>query len=141
MERQLIPVKDGDSVEARLKFTRHGPVISEDTQKNVAFAVRAAWLEPGTAPYLGSVDYMRANDWDGFLAAMNRWGAPGENQVYADAGQHRMEAGRPRSKEAQLGRTLAGSRRRPLRVGRVPRRRRTAGRVQPPRGWARAPTR
>ena len=84
VERQLIPVKDGDSVEARLKFTRHGPVIYEDTQKNVAFAVRAAWLEPGTAPYLGSVDYMRANDWDGFLAAMNRWGAPGENQVYAD---------------------------------------------------------
>ena len=46
--------------------------------------MRAAWLEPGTAPYLGSVDYMRANDWDGFLAAMNRWGTPGENQVYAD---------------------------------------------------------
>ena len=36
------------------------------------------------APYLGSIDYMRARDWDGFLAAMNRWGAPGENQVYAD---------------------------------------------------------
>ncbi len=84
VERQLIPVKDGDPVEAELKFTRHGPVIYEDTEKNVAFAVRAAWLEPGTAPYLGSVDYMRAGDWDGFLAAMNRWGAPGENQVYAD---------------------------------------------------------
>ena len=84
VEHQFIPVKDGDSVEARLKFTRHGPVIYEDIQKNVAFAVRAAWLEPGTAPYLGSVDYMRANDWDTFLAAMNRWGAPGENQVYAD---------------------------------------------------------
>ncbi len=84
VERQLIPVKDGDPVEAELKLTRHGPVIYEDTEVNVAFAVRAAWLEPGTAPYLGSVDYMRAGDWDGFLAAMNRWGAPGENQVYAD---------------------------------------------------------
>ena len=84
VERQLIPVKDGDPVEAELKFTLHGPIIYEDTQKNVAFAVRAAWLEPGTAPYLDSVDYMRAEDWDGFLAAMNRWGAPGENQVYAD---------------------------------------------------------
>jgi penicillin G amidase len=84
VERQLIPVKDGDPVEAELKLTRHGPVIYEDTEENVAFAVRAAWLEPGTAPYLGSVDYMRAGDWDGFLAAMNRWGAPGENQVYAD---------------------------------------------------------
>ena len=85
VERQLIPVKDGDPAEAELRFTRHGPVIYEDTEKNVAFAVRAAWLEPGMAPYLGSVDYMRAEDWDGFLAAMNRWGAPGENQVYADA--------------------------------------------------------
>jgi len=84
VERQLIPVKDGDPAEAELRFTRHGPVIYEDTEKNVAFAVRAAWLEPGMAPYLGSVDHMRAEDWDGFLAAMNRWGAPGENQVYAD---------------------------------------------------------
>jgi len=84
VERQLIPLKDGDPVEAELRFTRHGPVIYEDTEENVAFAVRAAWLEPDTAPYLGSVDYMHAEDWDGFLAAMNRWGAPGENQVYAD---------------------------------------------------------
>lgn len=84
IERLLVPVKDGASAEAEFRFTRHGPVIYEDPEKNVAFAVRAAWLEPGMAPYLGSVDYMRARDWDGFLAAMNRWGAPGENQVYAD---------------------------------------------------------
>lgn len=84
VERQLVAVKDGASAEAEVRFTRHGPVIYEDPSKNVAFAVRAAWLEPGMAPYLGSVDYMRARDWDGFLAAMNRWGAPGENQVYAD---------------------------------------------------------
>jgi penicillin amidase len=84
VERQLIPVKGGDPAEAEFRFTRHGPVIYEDPEKNIAFAVRAAWLEPGTAPYLGSIDYMRARDWDGFLAAMNRWGSPGENQVYAD---------------------------------------------------------
>ncbi len=84
VEEQSIPVRDNDPTRTQLKFTRHGPVIHEDLQKNVAFAVRAAWLEPGMAPYLGSIDYMRARDWDGFLAAMNRWGAPGENQVYAD---------------------------------------------------------
>lgn len=83
-EKQSIPVKEGDSIEVHLKFTRHGPVIHEDPERNVAFAVRAAWLEPGMAPYLGSIDYMRAQNWDDFLAAMNRWGAPGENQVYAD---------------------------------------------------------
>ena len=84
VERRKIPVRDREPVEVELKFTRHGPVIHEDPQRNVAFAVRAAWLEAGMAPYLGSIDYMRAKNWDGFLAAMNRWGAPGENQIYAD---------------------------------------------------------
>ena len=84
VERQTVPVGDGGPVEVELKFTRHGPVVHEDPERRVAFAVRAAWLEPGMAPYLGSMDYMRAKDWDGFLAAMNRWGSPGENQVYAD---------------------------------------------------------
>ena len=84
IERQKTPVRDQEPVEVELKFTRHGPVIYEDSEEHAAFAVRAAWLEPGMAPYLGSVDYMRAGNWDEFLAAMNRWGAPGENQVYAD---------------------------------------------------------
>jgi penicillin amidase len=84
VERETIEVRDGEPVEVELVFTRHGPVIYTDEAKQTAFAVRAAWLEPGMAPYLGSMDYMRAGDWDEFLAAMNRWGAPPENQVYAD---------------------------------------------------------
>jgi len=36
------------------------------------------------APYFGSIEYMRAQKWDQFIAAMNRWGSPSENQVYAD---------------------------------------------------------
>ncbi|WP_418119965.1 penicillin acylase family protein [Variovorax sp. 350MFTsu5.1] len=66
-------------------FTRHGPVLLSEPGKQRAFALRAAWLEPGMAPYFGSMDYMRARNWDQFRAAMNRWGAPGENQVYADS--------------------------------------------------------
>lgn len=85
VQRETIPVRGRDPVEVELAFTRHGPVICEVGENNTAFAVRAAWLEPGMAPYLGSMDYMRAGDWDEFLAAMNRWGAPPENQVYADA--------------------------------------------------------
>jgi penicillin amidase len=84
VERETITVRDGEPVEVELLFTRHGPVIRTDPERNTAFAVRAAWLEPGMAPYLGSMDYMRARDWDEFLGAMNRWGAPPENQVYAD---------------------------------------------------------
>jgi penicillin amidase len=83
-EKQQIPIKGEEPAEVELKYTRHGPVIYEDPEKRVAFAVRVAWLEPGMAPYLGSVEYMRAKDWDQFLAAMNRWGTPGENLIYTD---------------------------------------------------------
>ncbi|NMI00641.1 penicillin acylase family protein [Pseudonocardia acidicola] len=82
VERCRIPVRGGGDVEVELVFTRHGPVIR--TTETHAFVVRAAWLEPGMAPYLGSVDYMRATDVETFSAAMNRWGAPAENQIYAD---------------------------------------------------------
>jgi penicillin amidase len=81
---ETVPVAGGESVEAELWFTRHGPVIRRLPERNAAFAVRAAWLEPGMAPYLGSLDYMGARDADEFTEAMRRWGSPGENQVYAD---------------------------------------------------------
>jgi penicillin G amidase len=77
-------VKGQPPASLELKFTRHGPVIYVDAEQHRAYAVRSAWMEPGMAPYLGSIDYMRALNWDQFLAAMNRWGAPTENQVYAD---------------------------------------------------------
>jgi penicillin amidase len=77
-----VPVRDGPDAVVEMKFTRHGPVIHETDGH--AFAVRAGWLEPGMAPYFGSVEYMRAQNWREFLGALNRWGAPSENQVYAD---------------------------------------------------------
>ena len=67
-----------------IAFTRHGPVLAADAAAHRAFALRAAWLDEGMAPYFGAIEYMRARNWDQFAAAMNRWGAPGENQVYAD---------------------------------------------------------
>lgn len=66
------------------RFTRHGPVLATDPAAHRAYALRAAWLDAGMAPYFGSIDYMRAPDWDRFRAAMRRWRAPGENHVYAD---------------------------------------------------------
>ena len=79
-----IPVRGGDARTVELRFTRHGPVLYRDPDRNLAIGLRAAWLEPGMAPYLGSIEYIRARNWDQFLAAMNRWGTPSENQVYAD---------------------------------------------------------
>jgi penicillin amidase len=81
---ERIPVRAAPAVEATLKFTRHGPVVYEDAARQLAIGLRAAWLEPGMSAYLGSILSMRAQDWNQFLAAMNRWGLPPENLVYAD---------------------------------------------------------
>jgi len=80
--QENLSVRDQGNVAIALKYTRHGPVIAET--KTHAFAVRAAWLEAGMAPYFGSIEYMRAQNFRDFIAALNRWGAPSENQVYAD---------------------------------------------------------
>jgi penicillin amidase len=82
---EVVPVRGQGEQPVQLTFTRHGPVLYVDEANNKAYAVRAGWLEPGMAPYFGSIDYMRAENWDEFLAAMNRWGSPSENQVYADS--------------------------------------------------------
>ena len=80
---EVIKVKGAPSKSVELLFSRHGPIVNQ-TKKH-AFAVRAAWLEPGMSPYFGSIEYMRAQNFREFVGALNRWGAPSENQVYADA--------------------------------------------------------
>jgi penicillin amidase len=81
---EAIPVLGEAARQVVLKFTRHGPVVREDAAHHRLYAVRAAWLQPGMAPYFAGIGLMRAMDWPQFLAAMDRWGAPAENQVYAD---------------------------------------------------------
>ena len=83
--REEIPVRDADPAEVELRYTRHGPVVYEDREKRSAFAVRAAWLEPGAAPYLGGLGCMRARSWEEFVRTLGDWRTPGENLVYADA--------------------------------------------------------
>ncbi len=67
-----------------LSFTRHGPVVYADGARHRAFAVRSVWGQPGTSAYFGSMGYMTAKDWTGFKTALSDWGAPSENQVFAD---------------------------------------------------------
>lgn len=82
--RETIAVRDGRSETVELKFTRHGPVVMEDPGKHRAYAVRAAWLDVGGAPYFGAMNYLRSRNLAQFGSALDRWGTPGENQVYAD---------------------------------------------------------
>lgn len=82
--REKVEVRGAPAKAVELRFTRHGPVIYQDAGRRRAFAVRTAWTAPGMAPYFGSIDYMQAQDFTQFRRAMQRWGAPTENQVYAD---------------------------------------------------------
>ncbi|HWX55151.1 MAG TPA: penicillin acylase family protein [Verrucomicrobiae bacterium] len=79
-----IKIKGKPAVPVNLTFTRHGPVIYIEKEKNRAFAVRSAWLQPGTSPYYNSVRHMRAKTFDEFKQSIANWGAPGLNHVYAD---------------------------------------------------------
>ena len=79
-----IEVKNQATVPVDLKFTRHGPLIYVEEGKNRAFAVRSDWLEPGTAPYMASLAFMRAQTFDQFKSALDGWGSPPINHVYAD---------------------------------------------------------
>ena len=83
-QTEVIAVKGGTPVNAELLFSQHGPIIFREQEKNRAFAVRSGWLEAGMAPYFGSIEYMRAKNFQDFKRAMLHWGAPTENQVYAD---------------------------------------------------------
>ncbi len=67
-----------------LKFTRHGPVIAEDTKAGKAYAVRSIWSLPGGAGYVQSSWLFRANQYADFELAHAHWGGPPLNLVYAD---------------------------------------------------------
>src|SRR5678815_440180 len=82
--RDTIPVKGERPVAVDLHFTRHGPVVYEDSVNRVAYAVRTAWLEPGGAPYLASLRMDQATTWDEFRAACSYSNIPGENMIWAD---------------------------------------------------------
>lgn len=82
--RDTIAIKGEPAAPVDLAFTRHGPVIYEDTAHHVAYALRAAWLEPGSAPYLASLRMDQARTWDDFRDACTYSNIPGENMVWAD---------------------------------------------------------
>jgi penicillin amidase len=81
---ETIPVKGADPAIVELKYTRHGPVVFEDSAKHLAYAVRPAWMEIGGAPYLASLRMDQATTWEEFRNASNYSHIPGENMVWAD---------------------------------------------------------
>jgi penicillin amidase len=86
--KETIPVKGESPTVVDLKFTRHGPVVFEDNEHHKAYAVRAAWLEVGSAPYLASLRMDQARSWDEFVEACRFSRLPAENMVWADRAGH-----------------------------------------------------
>jgi len=86
--RETIGVKGRAPASAELKYTRHGPVVSEDLTHHRAYGLRADWLEEGTAPYLASLRLDQAASWEEFRAACRWFLAPSENMVWADVDGH-----------------------------------------------------
>lgn len=84
IHHETIPVKGEDPVAVDLKYTRHGPVLYEDRDHNKAYALRAAWLELGGAPYLASLRMDQARNWEEFREACSFSHTPSENMVWAD---------------------------------------------------------
>jgi penicillin G amidase len=81
---ETIPVRGEAPRDVTLLFTRHGPVLHHDPATQRAYAVRTVWTEPGTAAYLASLRYIKARNWNEFVAAQASWGAPSVNHVFAD---------------------------------------------------------
>jgi len=81
--RESIPVKGAAPSEVELKYTRHGPVVFEDKTNHKAYAIRAAWREVGSAPYLASLRVDQARTWAEFRDACAYSRIPAENMVWA----------------------------------------------------------
>ena len=70
--------------ELDLKYTIHGPVIYEDSERHRAYALRWVGDQPGTAGYLPALALARSRNWQQFQAAAATYKVPSENLVYAD---------------------------------------------------------
>jgi len=81
---ETVPVKGESPRDVTLKYTRHGPVVFEDTAHHKAYAVRAAWLETGSAPYLASLRMDQSKTFEEFVEACSYSRIPAENMIWAD---------------------------------------------------------
>jgi len=82
--KDTVKVKNAPAVLVEHKYTRHGPVTSIDREAGVAYAVRAAWMDVGAAPYMASLRINQASNWEEFRQACSYSHIPGENMIWID---------------------------------------------------------
>jgi len=81
---ETIPIEGESPETVELKYTRHGPVLYEDRQHHKAYALRAAWMEIGSSPYLASLRMNQATTWEEFAEACAYSRIPSENMIWGD---------------------------------------------------------
>ena len=79
-----IIVKNSKTVKVTYQYSVHGPICFVDSTNYKAYAVRAAWMEPGGAPYMASLRIDQATNWETFREACSYSHIPGENMIWAD---------------------------------------------------------
>ena len=82
--KETIAIEGEAPASVELRYTRHGPVVHMDQEHHKAYAVRAAWMEIGSAPYLASLRMDQARSWSEFREACSYSQIPSENMVWAD---------------------------------------------------------
>ena len=94
--QETIEIAGGEPLELTVRYTRHGPIISEvylsedftetagiDLPENYAIALRWTALEP-SGIFNAVLMYNQAENWEQFREAASYFSAPSQNMVYAD---------------------------------------------------------
>ena len=132
--RETIPVKGHDDVTVDLKFTRHGPVLSEDPDHNKALCTPGRVAAGGGVPLPGGSAVRKGEE----LARVSRWrvvpsGAGPQRRVGGCPRGLRLAGHRPRA-DQELERAPARSGRWPFRVERIHAHQRAPA-CREPTGW------
>jgi penicillin amidase len=86
--KETIAIKGESPETVDLIFTRHGPVLHQDVTHHKAYALRAAWMEIGNAPYLASLRMNQATTWEEFVDACSYSRIPAENMIWGDVNKN-----------------------------------------------------
>jgi penicillin amidase len=94
---ETIQVAGGEPVHLTVRYTRHGPILSDvdDAYKGLAaaqagakgerYAVALRWTALDPANIFRSAFHIdQAHNWDEFRAALHDWDVPSQNFIYAD---------------------------------------------------------
>ena len=81
VQQDAIPVKSASAIPMTLGITAQGPLFLSDAGQQYALHWTAAESGGLTFPFL---DLDRAHNWTEFRAALEHYGGPGQNFVYAD---------------------------------------------------------